>query len=89
MSEISGFEPHQSHRRAHASVGVDPILLSIGDSIRASRVEAGMTQEELALVTGIGRDRIMQIENGKSGVSIGAVSQVLKALGLKLMVTDN
>lgn len=85
MSDISGF---QSKRRTHASTGNDPLLLALGDKIRMTRVEAGMTQEELALVTGIGRERIMQIENGKSGVSIGAVSHVLKALGLKFSVTD-
>jgi DNA-binding XRE family transcriptional regulator len=85
MSDISGFK---IKRRTHASTGNDPILLALGDKIRMTRAEAGMTQEELALVTGIGRERIMQIENGKPGVSIGAVSRVLNALGLKLVVMD-
>ncbi len=85
MSDISNFK---TQRRSHASTGTDPILLTLGDKIRAARVDAGMTQQELALVTGMGRERIIQIENGKTGVSIGAVCSILKALGLKLTVTD-
>jgi DNA-binding XRE family transcriptional regulator len=85
MSDISDFK---IKRRTHASTGEDPILLTLGDKIRMERMRAGMTQEELALVTGVGRERIIQIENGKSGVSIGAVSRVLKALGLKLAAME-
>lgn len=48
-----------------------------------------MTQEELALVTGVGRERIIQLENGKPGVAIGKVSVILTALGLKLIALEN
>lgn len=86
MSEIHDFS---LRRRSHAQVGSDPILLALGDHIRAARIAAGMTQEELALVTGVGRDRIMQLENGKPGIAIGKVSAILAALGLKLTVIEN
>lgn len=86
MSEIHDFE---SKRRSHAQVGSDPVLLVLGDQIRAARMVADMTQEELALVTGVGRDRIMQLENGKPGIAIGKVSAVLRALGLKLTAVEN
>ncbi len=86
MSDIPDFK---LRRRIHASTGHDPFLLELGDKIRATRAEAGMTQEELALVTGIGRERIIHMENGKPGVSIGAISCVLKSLGLKLVAMDN
>lgn len=86
MSEISNFS---LQRRSHASIGSDVTLLALGDKIRATRISAGMTQEELALVTGVGRDRIMQLENGKPGIAIGKVICILAALGLKLMLVES
>lgn len=43
-----------------------------------------MTQEELALVAGVGGELVIQLENGKPGVSLGKTSKVLAALGLSL-----
>jgi transcriptional regulator with XRE-family HTH domain len=81
MSPISHI---RTQRRSHASVGKDPALLEIADRIRAARVSAGMTQEELALAAGVGRELVIQLESGKPGVSLGKASRVLGALGMRL-----
>ena len=73
-----------SKRRRHASTGNDPTLLALGDQIRAARLANTMTQEELALVSGVGRELVIQLENGKPGVTLGKVCRVLAALGLQL-----
>lgn len=78
----------RAKRRAHASVGPNPAITAIGDRVRAVRVASGMTQEELALVAGVGGELVIQFENGKPGVSLGRASQVLAALGLCLRVEE-
>lgn len=85
MSGISDIRPK---RRAHATCGQDPMLLELGDRIRASRCSIGMTQEELALVAGVGRELVIQLENGKPGVSLGKASLILSTLGQRLSVTE-
>ncbi|MEN9432429.1 MAG: hypothetical protein RLZZ422_18 [Pseudomonadota bacterium] len=83
MSDIHDIRPK---RRAHASCGQDPMLLELGDKVRASRCAIGMTQEELALVAGVGRELVIQLENGKPGVSLGKASLILTTLGQRLLV---
>jgi transcriptional regulator with XRE-family HTH domain len=81
MSSNTDIRPR---RRSHATAGNDVTLLELGDGVRAARVAAGMTQQELALVAGVGRDLVIQLENGKPGVSLSKASAVLAALGLRL-----
>lgn len=81
MSPMADIRPS---RRSHAATGSDPTLLALGDLARQARVAAGMTQEELALVAGIGRELVIQLENGRPGVSLGKASKALAALGLSL-----
>lgn len=78
----------KSKRRSHAATGEDPALLAIGDQVRQKRIQNQMTQEELALVTDVGRELIIQLENGKPSVSLGRASRVLAALGLSLVVVE-
>ena len=85
MSDISDI---QTMRRSHASTGNDPALLSLGDHIRHTRLANGMTQEELALVSGVGRELVIQLENGKPGVTLGKACRVLMALGLQLTAQE-
>ena len=85
MSDISDI---QTKRRSHASTGNDPALLSLGDHIRHTRLANGMTQEELALVSGVGRELVIQLENGKPGVTLGKACHVLMALGLQLTAQE-
>jgi DNA-binding XRE family transcriptional regulator len=78
MSDIS------RRRRAHARVGDDPLLRALGDELRAARAAAGLSQAELALAAGVGRDLVIGLENGRPGVAIGHARRVAGALGLRL-----
>jgi transcriptional regulator with XRE-family HTH domain len=51
---------------------------------RAMRKRRGLTQAELALRSGLPRAKIIQIEKGEAGVSIGAYAAVATALGAAL-----
>ena len=62
-----------------------PDLLELGQAVRQARVEMGLTQAQLSLVSGTSRDTIIALENGRSGVSLGNALQVLKGLGLTLV----
>lgn len=71
-------------RRSDATVGSDSDLLHFADQVRKARLDAGLTQEDLALVSGVGRTMILRIENAWPGVTLGKVARVLAALGLRL-----
>ncbi|WP_211242918.1 helix-turn-helix transcriptional regulator [Sinimarinibacterium sp. CAU 1509] len=70
--------------RGHAQRGNDADLLALADTVRAARTDANLTQADLALVSGVGRDTIIALENGRPGVSLGSALRVLKGLGLTL-----
>ncbi|GEM_PF-1597956 len=80
-SEKSNLGPRA---RRHAQRGDDADLLALADAVRAARSQAGLTQSELALVSGVGRDTVIALENGRPGVSLGNALQVMKGLGLGL-----
>jgi HTH-type transcriptional regulator/antitoxin HipB len=71
--------------RGHARQGDDPDALALGEIIRISRVDAGLTQDQLALASGVGRDTVMAIENGRGSVGLGKALRVIKALGLRIV----
>jgi putative transcriptional regulator len=52
------------------------------NSIRRLRFERNMTQEELALRTGVSRQTIMSIERGKTNPSILLALKISAALGV-------
>ncbi len=63
----------------------DPSLItdpaSLGAAIRHARREQDLTQEELALVAGVGRRFVIELEAAKPTAQVGAVLRVLGALG--------
>lgn len=73
-----------SQARSHAQRGDDAGLLALADTVRTARSEAGLTQAQLALVSGVGRDTVIALENARPGVSLGNALQVMKGLGLTL-----
>lgn len=83
-SEIPNF---QGKARRHARRGDDTDLLALAQVIRAARGDAGLTQAQLALVSGVGRDTVIALENARPGVSLGHALQVMKGLGLTLVST--
>jgi len=73
--------------RKHARRGDDADLLALASEIRAARAQSGLTQAQLALVSGVGRDTVIALENGRPGVSLGGALRVMKGLGLSLRPT--
>lgn len=71
-------------RRSNAAIASEPALVKLADQIRQARLEAGLKQEDLALVAGVGRTLILRLENASPGVSLGKTAKVLHALGLRL-----
>jgi DNA-binding XRE family transcriptional regulator len=70
--------------RKHAQRGDDSDLLALSGSVRAARTAAGLTQAQLALVSGVGRDTVIALENARPGVSLGSALRVMKGLGLTI-----
>ena len=56
------------------------------NAIRRLRFECGMTQEELALRTGVSRQTIMSIERGRTNPSVLLALKIASALNVN--VTD-
>lgn len=56
----------------------------IGTSVRETRKRLGMTQSELALVSGVGLRFIHDLERGKPTIRLEPMLRVLEALGIQL-----
>jgi putative transcriptional regulator len=74
-----------SKARKHARQGDDTDLLTLSGTIRAARTAAGLTQAQLALVSGVSRDTIIALENARPSVSLGSALRVMKGLGLTII----
>lgn len=57
---------------------------AFGTAIREHRIAAGMTQDRLALATGVGRRFLIDLEAGKASCYLGLSLLVAEALGLNL-----
>ena len=60
---------------------------SFGEFVKTRRKELGMTQAELALVSGTGARFISDLENGKATCELGKALHVLANLGAELSFT--
>lgn len=58
----------------------------LGKLVRAHRKAQSVTQGEFASLCGVGVRFISDLENGKPTMELGKVLQVLKCLGLELVV---
>lgn len=56
----------------------------IGAAIREQRRRRGMTQADLALLAGVGRRFVSELENAKPTVRLEEVQRVLAVFGLTL-----
>jgi HTH-type transcriptional regulator / antitoxin HipB len=56
----------------------------LGQIIQEARKRQGLTQEDLAGMTSIGRRFISELENGKETAQIGKVLLVLNTLGVSV-----
>jgi transcriptional regulator with XRE-family HTH domain len=55
-------------------------------TVRDARVRAGITQRELALISGMKQPQIARIENGTTQPSIPTLGRVLETLGYELVL---
>ena len=60
----------------------------LGSLIRRERKAQGLTQTELAALTGVGIRFLRELELGKENCRIGLAFQVMAALGLRIDVKD-
>lgn len=61
-------------------VKVDPELRDLGARLRVLRLEAGLSQEDLADRSGLHRNYIGGIERGERNVGIKAILSICRAL---------
>ena len=59
-----------------------PVQIKFGKALRKHRKARGLTQEELAELSGLHFTYIGSVERGERNVSIKSIDTLLKALGL-------
>ena len=57
---------------------------TIGQTVKARRLELGITQQTLALLADVGINTIVAIERGSQSASLKTLNKVLDCLGLEL-----
>lgn len=60
--------------------------MEIGSFVRSERKRLGLTQQQLAVKSGVGLNFVYQLEKNKASVQLDSVNQVLRALGYKISV---
>ncbi len=60
---------------------------SLGETIRRTRKNLGVTQRDLALTSGTGLRFIIDLEKGKETCEIGKALRVLQTLGIRITLT--
>jgi y4mF family transcriptional regulator len=58
----------------------------IGELVKSTRKNMGVTQKELAMTSGTGLRFIIEMEKGKPTCQLGKVLTVLHTLGIKIEV---
>ncbi len=61
----------------------------IGQRVRQTRQQLGLTQPQLAMAVGVGIRFIVDLEAGQPTVQLDKVLQVLEGLGLTLQISDS
>lgn len=62
--------------------------LDLGQWVRERGAANGMTKVELALLAGVGRRLVSELERGKSSVQLAGVEAVLAVFGKRLGIED-
>jgi transcriptional regulator with XRE-family HTH domain len=60
----------------------NPFLVAIGDTVRAARVERGLSQESLALEAELDRSYVGGIERGEHNLTLMNLQRIALAVGL-------
>ena len=59
----------------------------IGEQLKAERLKAGMTQEQLAVRIGTKKSYISRIENGHADIQLSTLFKIFQGLGRKISFT--
>lgn len=59
----------------------------IGERLKAERLKAGMTQEQLAARIGTKKSYISRIENGHADIQLSTLFKIFQGLGRKISFT--
>lgn len=86
MSYIRDIRLVMSYIRDMAALPTQPedAPAALGLALRRARQRAQLTQAELAARAGIARQKLIQLEQGKPGVGLGAYVAAIAALGLEV-----
>lgn len=63
-----------------------PVELKVANAVANARAKAGLSQSELASITGIDQSDISKIERGVANPSINTLNRLAKALGMELQI---
>jgi transcriptional regulator with XRE-family HTH domain len=55
-----------------------------GAAIKSRRKRLGVTQLEVANLSGVNRETVVRAEGGDEGVSVGTLARIARAVGLEL-----
>ena len=61
---------------------------ALGKAIRRHRKSIGLTQQVAAGLCGVGERFLSELERGKESASLGKALQVIRRLGLRVILTD-
>ena len=61
---------------------------ALGKAIRRQRKSMGLTQLDAAGLCGVGERFLSELERGKQSASLGKALQVMRRLGLRVILTD-
>lgn len=61
-------------------------VADFGTLVRSHRLKQGITQADLASISGVGTRFISDLENGKPTIALGKALQVAYALGLEIQM---
>ncbi len=56
----------------------------VGTALRSRRKRLGMTQLEVANLSGVNRETVVRAEGGDAGVSLGTLARIARAVGLEI-----
>ena len=62
--------------------------VQLGKAIREARKRQGLTQVQLAGLSGVGTRFLSELERGKASCELGKTLQIIKMLGLRLIVNS-
>ena len=71
-------------QRTHIIREIKKTMNRIGDFVKEKRKEAGLTQEEFAIRSGLGLRFVRELEQGKETVRMDKVNQALAMFGMEV-----